>query len=103
MEGVEEQHTLSCVLVCVRLSVFQASSAPDDQFNAFVAIRDQFLLSTSPEEVNISSVMNKQLMSFTTRCSTGHEAVAKAGGFGPKQVVVACGKSSSTACWTDRS
>lgn len=80
-----QQHTLSCVLVCVRLSVFQTSSAPDDQFNAFVAIRDQFLLSTSPEEVNISSVMNKQLMSFTTRCSTGHEAVAKAEGFGPKQ------------------
>ncbi|CAN0140651.1 unnamed protein product, partial [Scytosiphon promiscuus] len=39
----------------------------DDQFQAYLHITSQYLLLTSPDEVNISSTMRKRVLAFRTR------------------------------------
>lgn len=52
--------------------VFQAPSRnPDEQFDAFFIILEQYLLPTSPDEVNIESKMSKRMASFKTRYYSG--------------------------------
>lgn len=56
------------------VSVVQAPSiGPDEQFDTFRIILDQYLLPTSPDEVNIESKMSKRMASFKTRydCTVG--------------------------------
>ncbi|CAN0184313.1 unnamed protein product, partial [Ectocarpus sp. 4 AP-2014] len=44
-----------------------ANHPEDEQFNRFVFILNQYLLPTSPDEINISSSMRKRVLSFGTR------------------------------------
>ncbi|CAM9364184.1 unnamed protein product [Hapterophycus canaliculatus] len=39
----------------------------DDQFKAFLYISSQYLLPTSPDEINISCAMSKRMVAFRTR------------------------------------
>ena len=41
--------------------------SPDQQFEAFLVILDQYLLPTSPDEVNIEAKMSKRMASFRKR------------------------------------
>ncbi|CAN0051108.1 unnamed protein product, partial [Ectocarpus fasciculatus] len=43
------------------------SNDPDEQFKAFERILDQYLLPTSPDEINISSTTSKHMASLRTR------------------------------------
>ncbi|CAN0314603.1 unnamed protein product [Ectocarpus sp. 6 AP-2014] len=45
----------------------ESSCEPDDQFEEFLILLNQYLLPTSPDEVNISSKMSKRMASFKTR------------------------------------
>ncbi|CAM9333328.1 unnamed protein product, partial [Ectocarpus sp. 8 AP-2014] len=42
-------------------------SSPEEQFNSFLYILNQYLLPTSPDEINISSAMSKRMATFRTR------------------------------------
>lgn len=54
--------------VCHPCACFQESSCEaDDQFDEFLILLNQYLLPTSPDEVNISSKMSKRMASFKTR------------------------------------
>ncbi|CAM9499242.1 unnamed protein product [Ectocarpus sp. 8 AP-2014] len=44
-----------------------ANHPEDEQFNSFLFILNQYLLPTSPDEINISSSMSKRILSFGTR------------------------------------
>lgn len=55
--------TASVSLVCLQ----ESSCEPDDQFEEFLILLNQYLLPTSPDEVNISSKMSKRMASFKTR------------------------------------
>lgn len=51
--------------------VLQARAiSPEEQFDAFDTILEQYLLPTSPDEVNIESKMSKRMASFKHRYST---------------------------------
>ncbi|CAM9839738.1 unnamed protein product, partial [Ectocarpus fasciculatus] len=39
----------------------------DEQFNCFLHVLNQYLLPTSPDEINISSAMHKRILPFRTR------------------------------------
>lgn len=58
--------TFSSCFSAASISV-QVPSCQDDQFDAFVAVFDRFLLPASPEEINISSAMRKAIAEFRTR------------------------------------
>ncbi|CAM9709991.1 unnamed protein product, partial [Ectocarpus sp. 4 AP-2014] len=45
----------------------ESSCEPDDQFEEFLILLNQYLLPTSPDEVNISSKMSKRMASFKAR------------------------------------
>lgn len=46
---------------------FQAASTPDEQHEVLIRIVDQYLMPTSPDEVNISGDMSKRIACFRTR------------------------------------
>lgn len=46
---------------------FQALSDPDEQYNTFLHILDQYLLPTSPNEVNASGTSSKRVAAFLKR------------------------------------
>ncbi|CAM9577281.1 unnamed protein product [Scytosiphon promiscuus] len=49
----------------------QESTAVDDQFKTYLHISSQYLLPTSPDEINISSAMSKHMAAFRTREAFG--------------------------------